>query len=176
MRQESALYGRARCVPPPAAFASSGFIEHFVWARTMRRLRLTDTLRGIPPAALLKSVLLVLPAAKNLPFRPKGGRSARLCSILCPQSALFFPSRRPARAAPEAASLPRPAGTASASAVCGRPPDRRRRAPAAQGTRRPNEAPRACPPSGSGAPFMAAHVYEAGTRALTSRRAPPASA
>ena len=94
--------------------------KRLVWACTMRPspcrfrfIRLYRALRmgaddappaadrhaaGFPPAALLKSVLLVLPAAENLPFRPKGVRSARLCGILYPQSALFFPSRHPARA------------------------------------------------------------------------------
>lgn len=59
--------------PSACRFRFIGLIERFVWARTMRRLRLTDTLRGIPPAALLKSVLLVLPAAENPPFRRKAG-------------------------------------------------------------------------------------------------------
>lgn len=83
--------------PSPCAFASSGFIERFVGADDAPPAADRHA-AGFPPAALLKSVLLVLPAAENLPFRPKGGRSARLCGILYPQSALFFPSRHPARA------------------------------------------------------------------------------
>ena len=178
LRQESALYGRARCVPPPAAFASSGFTERFVWARTMRRLQLTDTLLGIPPAALLKSVLLVLPAAENLPFRPKGGRSARLCGILYPQSALSLPaSSRPRRAGsriPPAAygdsvrirGLRPPAGQASArSRSAGNPPPERSAARVSAKRKR-------CALYGSARLWS----YGAGTRALTSCHAPPVSA
>ena len=120
----------------------------------MRRLRLTDTLRGIPTAALLKKRAFVLPAAENPPFRRKAG-VRRGFAVFCIRSPLCRYPHRPARAAPEAASLLRPAGTVSASAVYGRPPDRRRRAPTAQGTRRPNEAPRAYPR----ALFMAARTY-----------------
>lgn len=174
--------------------------KRLVWACTMRPspcrfrfIRLYRALRmgaddappaadrhaaGFPPAALLKSVLLVLPAAENLPFRPKGGRSARLCGILYPQSALFFPSRHPARA-----------GSRIPPAACGNSVCIRSlrphawtgvgAAPAAPGNPLPRTKRRARARQAEAVRSLWQHTpmsYGAGTRALTSCRATPASA
>lgn len=143
--------------------------KRLVWACTMRpspcRFRFIRLYRALrmgaddaPPAAD-RHACGVSPgsALKKRAFgsagRPKISLSARKAAVrrgfavFCTRSPLYsFPRGIPP--APGAASLLRPAGTVSASAVYGRTPDRRRRAPAAQGTRCPNEAPRACPPSG----------------------------
>lgn len=173
MRQESALYGRARCVPPPCRFRFIGLIERFVWARTMRRLRLTDTLRGIPPAALLKSVLLVLPAAENPPFRRKAGvrrgfAAFCTCGSLCsfPRGVPPAPRRKPHPSCGLREQRPHPRSAAARRTGVGALPQRGLPAPAT-----PERSAARVPAKRKRRTLYGSArlwIYGAGTRALTS--------
>lgn len=170
--------------------------KRLVWARTMRPspcrfhfIRLYRALRmgsdDAPPAAdrhaagyshssALKKACFCSAGGRKSPFPPESGRSARRCGILYPQSALSLP----------ASSRPRRAGSRIPPAACGDSVRiRGLRPPAGQASARSHSAGNP-PPERSAARVSAcalygsAHLwfYGAGTRALTSCRAPPASA
>lgn len=160
--------------PSPCRFRFIGLIERFVWARTMRRLRLTDTLRVIPTAAPLKKHAFVLPVAENPPSLRKAGVRrgfAAFCtrSPLCsfPRGIPPAPHRKPHPSCGLREQRPHPRSTAARRTDVGALPQRRE--PAARTKRRARIRVRS----------LWQHTpmsYGAGTRALTSRRAPPASA
>ena len=178
LRQESALYGRARCVPPPAAFASSGFTERFVWARTMRRLRLTDTLRGISPGSALKKRAFGPAGGRKSPFPPESGvrrgfAAFCTCGSLCsfPRIVPPAPRRKPHPSCGLREQRPHPRSAAARRTGVGALPQRREPAARTQRRARVRQA-EAVRSLWQRTPMS----YGAGTRALTSCRAPPASA
>lgn len=163
--------------PSPA----SGFIERFVWVRTMRPRAADKHPADILTAVLLKNVLLVLPAAENPLSAERRAFGAALRyfapadgSVFAPRGIPPAPRRKPHPCRGLRGQRPHPRSTAVRRPGVSALPQRGLPAPATpdrSAARVPAKRKR-CALYGGACRW----AYGAGTRALTSSRAPSASA